>query len=77
MKKIIPRKTVIEMTGLSMSTIWRLMKAGNFPLSIQLSSNRVGWNLNEVEAWIESRPRGVGGSSRNLGTLGEEGGITS
>ena len=35
--------------------IWRLEKAGKFPRRIRLGPNRVGWSLQEVVEWIESR----------------------
>jgi prophage regulatory protein len=35
--------------------IWRLEKAGKFPKRIKLGERRVGWDLDEVMAWIEDR----------------------
>ena len=35
--------------------IWRLEKAGKFPKRIKLGEHRVGWDLDEVVAWIEDR----------------------
>ncbi len=36
--------------------IWRLEKAGKFPLRIKLNPNgRVGWSLHEVMSWIAAR----------------------
>jgi prophage regulatory protein len=35
--------------------IWRLEQAGKFPKRIKLGDRRVGWDLDEVIAWIESR----------------------
>jgi prophage regulatory protein len=35
--------------------IWRLEKDGQFPRRIKLGPHRVGWDLNEVIAWIEDR----------------------
>jgi prophage regulatory protein len=54
------------LTGLSGVTIWRRMKAGDFPLSLQLTPNKIGWFLDEVEAWMESRPRGISQLPANL-----------
>jgi prophage regulatory protein len=53
--KIIRRKGLTEMTGLSISTILRYVKAGQFPPGIRLGPNSVGWDENDVQAWIESR----------------------
>jgi prophage regulatory protein len=49
------RKDVCKYTGLSVTTLWRLEKAGKFPARIRLSSNAVGWSERAVIAWLESR----------------------
>ena len=46
---------VRQLTGLSRSTVWRLEKAGQFPLRRQLSANSVGWSWVELQAWMQSR----------------------
>jgi len=48
---------VIEATGLSRMTLWRLEKAGHFPARRRLGPNSVAWLESDVTAWIESRPR--------------------
>lgn len=35
--------------------IWRLEKAGKFPSRIKVGKHRVGWSLDEIEAWIKAR----------------------
>jgi len=35
--------------------IWRLEKANRFPKRIKLGEHRVGWDLGEILAWIETR----------------------
>jgi predicted DNA-binding transcriptional regulator AlpA len=40
---------------LEASTIWRLVKAGNFPAPVRLSANTVAWDLAEVESWLNAR----------------------
>ena len=40
------------MTLLSRSTIYRLMKAGKFPVQIETSPKTVAWVKAEVEGWI-------------------------
>jgi prophage regulatory protein len=42
-------------TGLSLSTILRMEKAGDFPARVQLSANSVAWNRVDVEEWQSSR----------------------
>jgi len=46
---------VAEILGVSTTTIWRLEKAGEFPVRRRISSNAVGYLASEIEAWIESR----------------------
>ena len=46
---------VISMVGLSRSTIYLLMAAGEFPKSISLGKRAVGWLESDIHAWIDSR----------------------
>lgn len=55
--KIMRFPDVAEATGLSRPSIWRLERKGDFPGRVQLGGNAVGWLSEEVEEWIESRPR--------------------
>ena len=34
----------------------RLMRNDQFPLALQISPNKIGWKLSEIERWKESRP---------------------
>ena len=45
-------------TGLSRATIYREIKAGNFPKQLQLSPHRVGWLQCEIDAWGSAHRRG-------------------
>lgn len=65
-RRMINKHEVVMITGLSGVTIWRRMKAGDFPLSVQLTPNKKGWFLEEIEEWMESRPRGVAELPANL-----------
>jgi len=42
-------------TGLSRTTIWRLIRQQEFPASRRLSANTVAWLASEVDAWIAGR----------------------
>ena len=46
---------VINMTGLSRSTIYRLIGAGQFPPCIKLTERSSAWCTNEIDSWIEAR----------------------
>ena len=56
---ILSKKQVVERTGLSPATIWRRIKAGDFPPPRQLTPNKVGWPECEIEKWEKSRPIGI------------------
>ncbi len=58
--------SVLELTGLSRTTIWRLERQGRVPTRFQLSENSVGWDKDEVLKWINSRPRGLSGAPPQL-----------
>ena len=58
--KILRRKDVEEIVGLSRSTIYKLMSTCAFPRSIRLGPRAVGWRLSDIEAWIEFRASDVG-----------------
>lgn len=60
---------VKEETGLSKSTRWRLMKAGQFPKKIQLGPRAVGWLAEEVAAWARKKREGLGGEDRDQGQV--------
>lgn len=48
--------TVAQVVALSTATIERLEREGRFPKRRQLSGQRVGWLVREVQEWAESRP---------------------
>ena len=54
---IMKAKDVALATGLSRVSIWRMERSGAFPARVQLSPSRVGWHGNEVQNWINARPR--------------------
>ena len=53
--KILSKKQVVGLTGLSGVTIWRYEHAGIFPKRRQLGPRRVGWVESEILNWVESR----------------------
>lgn len=60
--KILKKAEVVLRVGLSYSTIFRMCRDGTFPLPIQLSTRRVGWEKTLVDAWIERRGGANGGA---------------
>lgn len=51
---ILRRPQVETRTGLSTSTIYRMMRRGKFPRPRRLSTNSVGWVEAEIIEWIEA-----------------------
>ncbi len=58
-RKLVSKKELKVVFGIpySFAHIARLEKAGLFPKRIQLGACRVAWFADEVESWIEERPR--------------------
>ena len=52
---VIRLKVVMQRTGLSRATIYRLMKVGEFPRCFKLGKMASGWLESEVSAWIDER----------------------
>ena len=47
---------VCELTGIGRDTIYRLARAGNFPKPRKITERCSAWRLDELEAWMDSRP---------------------
>src|SRR5262249_28971166 len=56
-KTIIRQPEVLRRTGLSRSSIYRLIANGEFPHQILLGASSVGWVEQEVSDWIMRRAR--------------------
>ncbi len=46
---------VVQLTGVSRSTIYRWMANGEFPKQVSLGGNTVAWLESDVEDWIHRR----------------------
>ncbi|MNN77962.1 Prophage CP4-57 regulatory protein (AlpA) [compost metagenome] len=53
--RILRMKTVIEITGLARSTVYKYVAEGIFPKPLSLGGRSVGWLESEVHSWIQSR----------------------
>jgi len=60
MPRILRKPAVCELTGLSLSSLYRLERAGQFPRRVRLSERLVGYIEGEVSAWIAERQRKAG-----------------
>lgn len=54
-ERILRRPEVEARTGLSRSTLYDWMKAGEFPRPVALGARLVGWRETDVQAWLEAR----------------------
>ena len=56
-ERLIRLRDVIEKTGLSKTTIYRLSgdTDSDFPASVRLTPAAVGWRESEIDVWINSR----------------------
>ncbi|WP_046168875.1 helix-turn-helix transcriptional regulator [Chromobacterium vaccinii] len=46
---------VMKVTGLSRSSLYALIKQGQFPRQIQLGPRAVAWLSSDVDSWLEER----------------------
>ena len=54
-KKFLRLPDVIERTGYGRSTIYEMIKAGNFPAPVYLGPRAVAWLESEVDSWMQDR----------------------
>jgi prophage regulatory protein len=47
--------TVIRITGLSRSSIYRLEALNQFPKRVKLGASAVGWRSKDIHAWVAGR----------------------
>ena len=55
--RILRLPEVLARVGLRRSTVYQLMDTGEFPASVRLTANAVGWLSSDVDAWIAGRQR--------------------
>lgn len=60
MDAMLKRSEVEAATGLSRSTIYRLMRLGQFPEPIRVGARAVRWPFSEVKKFLSERPRSTG-----------------
>lgn len=54
--RILRLRDVINLTGLSRSTIYAEIAKTSFPRQVQLTGSRsVGWHASDISRWIETR----------------------
>lgn len=54
--RVVTKEIAAQLLSLSVSSFDRLVAQGNIPKPRQLSPNRVGWLVSDLDAWAERRP---------------------
>lgn len=52
MMRLIRMREVLDKTGLSKATLYRLIAAGKFPASIQIAYRAVAWEESQVDDYL-------------------------
>ena len=55
-ERLLRRRQVEKITGMSRSSIYRLMQDGEFPRPVGIGPAAVRWKASDITAWMESRP---------------------
>ena len=55
--QLLSRDEVLRRTSLSRATLWRKERAKEFPRAVRISANRVAYDAEAVDAWIEAALR--------------------
>ena len=58
--RLMRREEVETRCGIACTTIYRLMRTGQFPTPIKIGPRAVRWPASEIEAWLAGRPRAEG-----------------
>ena len=58
MSELLTRPEVEELTSLSVSSIYRLMAASEFPRPIRIGQRAVRWRAADLSRWLDQRPNG-------------------
>ncbi|ETX13261.1 DNA-binding protein [Roseivivax halodurans JCM 10272] len=52
--RIMRRPEVEKITGLSKSTLYRMIARGDFPAPAKIGERAVGWRARTLHTWLES-----------------------
>lgn len=54
-ERLLRRGDVENLIGLRRSKLYEMVRAGEFPAPVKLSSRAVAWRASEVQSWIKAR----------------------
>ena len=60
MTRLLRRAEIEQRVGLSRSSLYRLMRSGQFPKPVQIGERAVRWLESEINDWLASCPRAKG-----------------
>lgn len=55
LERLIGRKEVLILIGISNATLWRWIKAGRFPAPLKIGNKKVAWRSSILATWIAQR----------------------
>ena len=58
--RLLRRKEVETRCGIARTTIYRLMRCGEFPEPLKVGPRAVRWLESEIETWLAERPSATG-----------------
>ena len=53
--RFIRPKDVLEIVGISRTTLWRLCRSGSFPKPVRITAGRSAFHYEAVQEWMEAR----------------------
>lgn len=55
LERLIGRKEVLILIGISNATLWRWIKTGRFPAPMKIGKKKVAWRSSILAHWIAQR----------------------
>jgi prophage regulatory protein len=50
---------VLSRSGHRRATLYKLVREGSFPAPVRIGARAVAWRSDQIDEWIDSRPRNV------------------
>ena len=50
--RILRLNAVLDLTGLSRSTLYRKIESGTFPRQLHISERCIGWRESDIQTWL-------------------------
>lgn len=55
-RNLLTKPEVAAKTRMSVTSLWRLLRAGKFPYPVAIGERRIAWYEDEIDHWIATRP---------------------